>query len=108
MLDSFDFDFIEEPQTQDQGLKPSNAEAAQNNNSSMLCEGDSFPDELFLSILTPPEFQRQTQTPFQASTQQYAQTNTSMTLATSVAPIFHIHGGTVNITFLPDPKNVPK
>ena len=108
LLDSFDFDFIEEPQTQDQGLKPSNAEAAQNNNSSMLCEGDSFPDELFLSILTPPEFQRQTQTPFQASTQQYAQTNTSMTLATSVAPIFHIHGGTVNITFLPDPKNVPK
>ena len=29
LLDSFDFDFIEEPQIQDQGLKTSNAEAAQ-------------------------------------------------------------------------------
>ena len=49
-----------------------------------LFDTDSFPDDLFLSFLTPPELKKQQQT---------------------LAPIFHIHGGTVNIVLGPGAAN---
>ena len=67
-----------------------------------LFDTDSFPDDLFLSFLTPPELKKQQQP---AHNQNFAQTNTATTYSTSLAPIFHIHGGTVNIVLGPGAAN---
>jgi hypothetical protein len=64
--------------------------------SSDMFQLDSFPDELFLSFLTPPELKRKQQPTQQ---QNFAQNNTSMAFNTSMAPILHIHGGNVSINF---------
>jgi len=57
---------------------------------------DSYPDELFLSLLTPPDVHR-TQQP--VSNQNFAQQNIAVNYATTIAPVIHIHGGTVNFHF---------
>ena len=63
---------------------------------------DSYPDELFLPLLTPPELKKNVQQP---QRQNYAQNNTAMSYNMSAAPVIQIHGGTVNISFGFDPNS---
>jgi hypothetical protein len=56
---------------------------------------DSFPDELFLSFLTPPELKR----PTPPQQHNFAQSNSTVSYATNMAPIININGGTVNFVF---------
>ena len=68
---------------------------------------DEYPDELFLAFLTPPEL-RTSQQPapvpsfFQqqpAPHQSFAQRNTAVQSSITMAPVIHIHGGTVTFNF---------
>jgi len=70
--------------------------------SNEIFDVDSYPDELFLSLLTPPELKKNVQQPQQ---QNYAQNNTAMAYNMSAAPVIQIHGGTVNISFGFDPNS---
>ena len=70
---------------------------------------DSVSDDFFLAFLTPPELKEKLQNPThtQPHPQNYAQTNTAMSFSANVAPVLHISGGTVNITFASAPTNMP-
>ena len=70
--------------------------------SNEIFDVDSYPDELFLSLLTPPELKKNVQQP---QRQNYAQNNTAMAYNMSAAPVIQIHGGTVNISFGFDPNS---
>ena len=70
--------------------------------SNEIFDVDSYPDELFLSLLTPPELKKNVQQP---QRQNYAQNNTAMAYNMSAAPVIQIHGGTVNIYFRFDPNS---
>jgi hypothetical protein len=55
---------------------------------------DSYPDELFLSLLTPPKSSRNV-----LPNQNFTQRNTTVKYASAMAPVIHVHGGTVNFHF---------
>ena len=63
-------------------------------------------DSLILSLVSPPRKPAPTSTNFQQSNgpavppPTYAQTNNAVSIAGHLAPNIHIHGGTVNFTFV--------
>jgi hypothetical protein len=63
---------------------------------------ESYPDDLFLSFLTPPELRRN---PQPAPHQSFAQRNTAVQNSTTMAPVIHVHGGTVNFNFWAGPDS---
>ena len=66
---------------------------------------DSIPDEFFLDFLTPPALICEPKSQPQA--QHFEQKNNAFTFSTNAAPILHIHGGTVNISFASAPPTMP-
>ena len=66
---------------------------------------DYIPDEFFLDFLTPPALICEPKSQPQA--QHFEQKNNAFTFSTNAAPILHIHGGTVNISFASAPPTMP-
>ena len=111
-LDTFEFDFLPcvsptpRPQTTNTNhvptFLPGDPPVLQPN-----AQSDEEWDELIMSLTTPPRLQHQQQTQFQDNffpqapqTAHCAQTNNALSFASNIAPTIHIHGGTVNFTFV--------
>ena len=109
-LDTFEFDFLPCVSPTPQTTNTYHAPTFLPRDPPVLkpnVQSDEEWDELIMLLSTPPRLQHQQQTQFQDNffpqapqTAHCAQTNNALSFASNIAPTIHIHGGTVNFTFV--------